>query len=541
MKQEFVEANMLVKMFISGANNLENHRDIVDRLNVFPVPDGDTGTNMSLTMNAAVEELNGLKEKTIANVGKTVSKGSLMGARGNSGVILSQLLRGFASAVEEKKVLDVFDFAHAMSKAAHMAYKAVIKPIEGTILTVAREAGEYALELVKEEISIVDFFEKLVERANESLENTPNLLDALKEANVVDSGGKGLVLIYEGMYGALVGNPIPRGENRYFETSEEMHFKKSEAVDIKYAYCTEFILKSKSIGSDQMRTLMEGMGDSMVAASDGDLIKVHIHTNEPGTVLQMALEHGELVKIKIENMRVQHESNILEAEAVVPVKAEKKKYYIVAVASGEGMASIFGDFGVDVVIEGGQTMNPSTSDFLNAIESANAENIIIFPNNKNIIMAANQAKEMSGENVIVIPTKNIPQAFSAMVEFDPDEDALENEKNMADAIGYVNVGQVTFSVRDTSLKGKDIKKGDIIGIVDGEIDVCAETVQYGAVNTAKSMIDDDTEIVSVFYGKDVSQEEANSLVSELEKEYEDIEFEVYYGGQPVYYYIISAE
>ncbi len=541
MKHEFVEANILIEMLISGSNNLENHRDVVDRLNVFPVPDGDTGTNMSLTMNAAVEKLHGLKEKTIANVGKTVSNGSLMGARGNSGVILSQILRGFASAVEGKKALDVFDFAQALSKAANMAYKAVIKPIEGTILTVAREVGEYALELVKEDISIADFFEKLVERANESLENTPNLLDALKEANVVDSGGKGLVLIYEGMYCALIRNPIPKGEHGYFEHSDKPHLKKGEATDIKYAYCTEFILKSKSISCEQMRVSIEGMGDSMVAASDEDLIKMHIHTNEPGTVLQMALEHGELVNVKIENMRVQNESHMLEEEKVMPVEVEKKKYSIVAVASGEGMASILGDLGVDVVIEGGQTMNPSTSDFLKAMESANAENIIIFPNNKNIIMAANQAKEMSDENVIVIPTKNIPQAFSAMVAFNPDGDAIENEKGMVEALEYVNVGQVTFAVRDTSLNGKDIKKGDIIGIVDGEIDVCAETVQYGAVNTAKSMIDDETEIVSVFYGKDVSREDANSLVSELEKEYEDVEFEVYYGGQPVYYYIISAE
>nr|WP_038268356.1 DAK2 domain-containing protein [Peptoclostridium litorale] len=532
---------MLIKMFISGANNLENHKDVVDRLNVFPVPDGDTGTNMSLTMNSAVEKLHGLKEESISNVGKTVSKGSLMGARGNSGVILSQLLRGFASAIEEKKTLDVYDFAQAMSKAAHMAYKAVIKPIEGTILTVAREAGEYALELVKEEISIEDFFNKFVGRANESLENTPNLLDALREANVVDSGGKGLVLIYEGMYNALVGSPVQRSGGRPLEPAEELQLEKTGAVDIKYAYCTEFILKSKSIVCDEMRMLMADMGDSMVAASDDDLIKMHIHTNEPGTVLQMALEHGELVKIKIENMRVQHENNIVEKESGKPAETEKKKYSVVAVASGEGMASILGDLGVDSIIEGGQTMNPSTSDFLQAINGASAENVIVFPNNKNIIMAANQAKEMSDENVIVIPTKNMPQAFAAMVAFNPDEYALENEKNMSEAIEHVKVGQVTFSVRDTSLNGKDIKKGDIIGIVQGEIDICADEVKAGAVETAKSMIDEDTEIVSVFYGEDVSEEDANKLIEDLEKEYEDVEFEIYYGGQPVYYYIISAE
>ncbi|KDR94041.1 hypothetical protein SAMN02745945_00721 [Peptoclostridium litorale DSM 5388] len=541
MKHEFVEAKMLIKMFISGANNLENHKDVVDRLNVFPVPDGDTGTNMSLTMNSAVEKLHGLKEESISNVGKTVSKGSLMGARGNSGVILSQLLRGFASAIEEKKTLDVYDFAQAMSKAAHMAYKAVIKPIEGTILTVAREAGEYALELVKEEISIEDFFNKFVGRANESLENTPNLLDALREANVVDSGGKGLVLIYEGMYNALVGSPVQRSGGRPLEPAEELQLEKTGAVDIKYAYCTEFILKSKSIVCDEMRMLMADMGDSMVAASDDDLIKMHIHTNEPGTVLQMALEHGELVKIKIENMRVQHENNIVEKESGKPAETEKKKYSVVAVASGEGMASILGDLGVDSIIEGGQTMNPSTSDFLQAINGASAENVIVFPNNKNIIMAANQAKEMSDENVIVIPTKNMPQAFAAMVAFNPDEYALENEKNMSEAIEHVKVGQVTFSVRDTSLNGKDIKKGDIIGIVQGEIDICADEVKAGAVETAKSMIDEDTEIVSVFYGEDVSEEDANKLIEDLEKEYEDVEFEIYYGGQPVYYYIISAE
>lgn len=536
MNQEFVDAKQLSEMIISGANNLENHRELIDKLNVFPVPDGDTGTNMSLTMNAAVEELISGNPLTMSEIARAISKGSLMGARGNSGVILSQLLRGFANSIEGKDSLNIFDFAQALNQAAQMAYKAVIKPVEGTILTVSRETGEQSLELLKTKTSILEFFENIVQKAQLSLENTPNLLATLKEANVVDAGGKGLVLIFEGMHKALAGRPVEKQREEHQNVEVELHLMQGE---IKFTYCTEFILKTDKIDSEGMLRLIEDKGDSIMSVGDEDLIKIHIHTNEPGYVLQRALEYGELISIKIENMRLQHENRILVEAA--EEKQDFKKYGIIAVAAGEGIASIFKDIGTDRIIEGGQTMNPSTNDFIEAIDKVDAEFIIVFPNNKNIIMAANQAKELSQKNVTVIPTQNIPQAFDAIIALNPDGDLQQNVDNMRSAIERVKVGDVTFSVRDTSIGGQVIKEGDIIGISQGELRSTGSDINSVAMEVLEAIVSEDDEIVSIFYGKDLSEEMANRLKQSAQKRFSNAEVEIYHGGQPVYYYIMSAE
>ncbi|AHM56756.1 hypothetical protein EAL2_c14610 [Peptoclostridium acidaminophilum DSM 3953] len=536
LNQEFVDAKQLSEMIISGANNLENHRELVDKLNVFPVPDGDTGTNMSLTMNAAVEELISGNPLTISEIARAISKGSLMGARGNSGVILSQLLRGFANSIEGKDSLNIFDFAQALNQAAQMAYKAVIKPVEGTILTVSRETGEQSLELLKTKTSILEFFENIVQKAQLSLENTPNLLATLKEANVVDAGGKGIVLIFEGMHKALAGRPVEKQMEEHQKVEVELHSMQGE---IKFTYCTEFILKTDKIDSEGMLRLIEDKGDSIMSVGDEDLIKIHIHTNEPGYLLQRALEYGELISIKIENMRLQHENRILGEAA--EEKQDFKKYGIIAVAAGEGIASIFKDIGTDRVIEGGQTMNPSTNDFIEAIDKVDAEFIIVFPNNKNIIMAANQAKELSQKNVTVIPTQNIPQAFDAIIALNPDGDLQQNVDNMRNAIESVKVGDVTFSVRDTSIGGQAIKEGDIIGISQGELRSTGSDINSVAMEVLEAIVSEDDEIVSIFYGKDLSEEMANRLKQSAQKRFSNAEVEIYHGGQPVYYYIMSAE
>lgn len=542
---EYIKAKAFREMFVSGANNLQNSKDLVDKLNVFPVPDGDTGTNMSLTISYAMKELEKVGEDDITKIAKALSKGSLMGARGNSGVILSQIIRGIGKSVEGKEKLSTVDLAKALKGGSDTAYKAVIKPVEGTILTVIRETAEYAVKLAKRENNIEKFLGKVVREANVSLENTPNLLKNLKDAGVVDSGGKGLTLILEGFYLAIVGKAVvpATAEKAELKNVSLSSADNTSTEDIKFGYCTEFILESDKIDDAGIRDIMLGYGDSLAVVGDEGVIKVHVHTNEPGNVLQEALKYGQLLTIKIENMRMQHE-NILEgvaenAEYEEPV--EEKEFAFISTSMGDGLASIFKDFGVDHVIEGGQTMNPSTEDFMKAIDKIHAKNIFILPNNSNIIMAANQAKELSDKNIIVIPTKNIPQAVSALVGFNPEATAEENEANMVEALSYVKSGQVTFAVRDTVMNGIEIREGNIIGIAEKEMIAAGDEVDEVAKKLVEKLVDEDSAIITLFYGEDVTEEQAEELRGELEEKFEDIDVELYYGGQPLYYYLISVE
>ncbi len=529
-------------MFVSGANNLQNNKDLVDKLNVFPVPDGDTGTNMSLTISYAIKELSKVENDDITNVGKALSKGSLMGARGNSGVILSQIIRGIAKSVEGKETLNVVDLANALKNGSDTAYKAVIKPIEGTILTVVRESGEYALQIAKEDIDMIEFLELVVAKANESLNKTPELLKALKEAGVVDSGGKGLVLIYEGMLSSLKGNDIESVEGG---TSSDVDVNVEQNIsteDIKFQYCTEFILESNKVDDLTIRERFMKYGDSLAVVGDEGVIKVHVHTNDPGLAIQEALSYGQLLTIKIENMKLQHENKVLnETAQTKEVPVEEKEYGFIATSMGEGLAQIFKDFGVDYIIEGGQTMNPSTEDFMKAIESLNAKNIIILPNNSNIIMAANQAKELSDKNIVVIPTKNVSQAFATLVTFDADSSIEENKASMMEALSSVKSGQVTYAVRDTVINDVEVKEGNIIGIAEGKLLSAGDKVDEITTDLVEKLVDEDSAIITLFYGEDTSKEEAEALRDALEEKFEDIDVELHYGGQPLYYYLISVE
>ena len=529
-------------MFVSGANNLQNNKDLVDKLNVFPVPDGDTGTNMSLTISYAIKELSKVENDDITNVGKALSKGSLMGARGNSGVILSKIIRGIAKSVEGKETLNVVDLANALKNGSDTAYKAVIKPIEGTILTVVRESGEYALQIAKEDMDMIEFLELVVAKANESLNKTPELLKALKEAGVVDSGGKGLVLIYEGMLSSLKGNDIESVEGGASSNVEVNVEQNISTEDIKFQYCTEFILESNKVDDLTIRERFMKYGDSLAVVGDEGVIKVHVHTNDPGLAIQEALSYGQLLTIKIENMKLQHENKVLnETAQTKEVPVEEKEYGFIATSMGEGLAQIFKDFGVDYIIEGGQTMNPSTEDFMKAIESLNAKNIIILPNNSNIIMAANQAKELSDKNIVVIPTKNVSQAFATLVTFDADSSIEENEASMMEALSSVKSGQVTYAVRDTVINDVEVKEGNIIGIAEGKLLSAGDKVDEITTDLVEKLVDEDSAIITLFYGEDTSKEEAEALRDALEEKFEDIDVELHYGGQPLYYYLISVE
>ena len=529
-------------MFVSGANNLQNNKDLVDKLNVFPVPDGDTGTNMSLTISYAIKELAKVQNDNVTDIGKALSKGSLMGARGNSGVILSQIIRGIAKSVEGKENLNVIDLANAFKNGSDTAYKAVIKPIEGTILTVVRESGEYAENIAQEDIDMIEFLELVVEKANESLNKTPELLKALKEAGVVDSGGKGLVLIYEGMLSSLKGNNIELVEGGISSDTNVSVEQNISTEDIKYQYCTEFILETNKVDDLTVRERFMKYGDSLAVVGDEGVIKVHVHTNDPGLAIQEALSYGQLLTIKVENMKLQHENKVLkEAAQTEEVHVEEKEYGFIATSMGDGLAQIFRDFEVDHIIEGGQTMNPSTEDFMKAIEKLNAKNIIILPNNSNIIMAANQAKELSDKNIVVIPTKNVPQAFAALVTFDGDADIAENEANMMEALSTVKSGQVTYAVRDTVINDVEVKEGNIIGIAEGKLLSAGDKVDEITTDLIEKLVDEDSAIITLFYGEDTSKEDAQALRDALEENFEDVDVELHYGGQPLYYYLISVE
>ena len=540
-----IKGTDLKKMFISGANNLQNHKELVDKLNVFPVPDGDTGTNMSLTISYAIKELLKSEVDDITNIGKVLSKGFLMGARGNSGVILSQIVRGFAKSIEGKETLNTVDLADALKLGSDTAYKAVIKPIEGTILTVVRESAEYAQKIAKKEDDVVRFFELVIGEANQSLKRTPELLKSLKEAGVVDSGGKGLILIYEGMYNALKNNPIELKDSSLTAEPTTNQLSNVNSQDIEFGYCTEFILETDKVDDTHIRDIMLKYGDSLAVVGDDGIIKVHVHTNDPGLAIQEALKFGQLLTIKIENMRFQHENTLLEKgsnnEEVATLSEEEKEYGFIATSMGEGLAEIFKGFGVDYVIEGGQTMNPSTEDFLKAINSINARNIFIFPNNSNVIMAAHQAKDISDKNIIVIPTKNTPQAFSALVNFNSEDTVKENEEVFNSSLEAVKCGQVTYAVRNTTMNGIDVKEDDIIALSKGTLISSGDSVNNVTCKLVEELVDDETSIVTLYYGDMINEEDANTLLSEIQAKFDDIDIELYYGGQPVYHYLVSVE
>ncbi len=536
-----ITGSMLKEMIISGAHALEKNKDIVDDLNVFPVPDGDTGTNMSLTMQSAVKEVQAVKNDDIEEIVEAAANGSLMGARGNSGVILSQLLRGFAKGVKGKETLNTEDLANALKLGSDTAYKAVMKPVEGTILTVARESAEYAVKIAKKETDIEEFLEKVIYQGENTLKRTPDMLAVLKEAGVVDSGGKGLIYIYLGILGALKGE-IPSSEDfnimqKSVEHVHEMNVKDMHVSgDIEFAYCTEFIINTEGADPEAFRDKIQHQGDSMLVVGNENLIKVHLHTNNPGEVMEEAMVLGELSDIKIDNMRVQFKDK---HPAKVPEK--EKDFGFITVSIGEGIEKIFKDFNVDYVIKGGQTMNPSTEDFMKAIEEINAKNIYILPNNSNIIMAANQAKDLATKNVMVIPTKTIPQGITAMIGFNPSNSPEENLQEMTAIMEDIETGQVTYAVRDTVVNDKKIKKGNILGIGNGKIEAVGRNVEKVSLELLENIVSEDHEIITMFYGEDIDEKSATKLQGKIEKKYPDCEVEVYYGGQPLYYYLFSVE
>ena len=543
-----IEVNTLTKMFLAGAKNLEAKKEWINELNVFPVPDGDTGTNMTLTIMSAASEVNNLSERTMETVAKAISSGSLRGARGNSGVILSQLLRGFTKGIKDYDTLDVMTISNAFQKAVETAYKAVMKPKEGTILTVARGAADKAAELALEEEDLDVFFSGIIEEAERVLATTPELLPVLKEAGVVDSGGQGLVEVLKGAYDAYLGKEV----DYTFEAPKSAPVKISAETEaeIKFGYCTEFIivLDKKFEHKDEMefKAFLESIGDSIVCVADDDIVKIHVHTNHPGQAIEKALTYGSLSRLKIDNMREEHEEKLIKDASKIAAqqKAEepRKEMGFISVSIGEGIGEIFKGLGVDYLIEGGQTMNPSTEDMLNAIDKVNAEHIFILPNNKNIILAANQAKALcEDKDIIVIPTKTVPQGITAMINFMPDSSAEENEARMTEELANVKTGQVTYAVRDTHIDDKEIKEGNIMGIGDHAILAVGEDVEQTTLDMFKELIDEDSELISIYYGEDVKKEDAEELGEKLSDLYPDCDIEVHFGGQPIYYYVVSVE
>ncbi|MDF2546830.1 MAG: dihydroxyacetone kinase [Anaerosolibacter sp.] len=538
MKAKYIDGVQLRKMIIQGKNSLEANKSTVDSLNVFPVPDGDTGTNMSLTMAAAAREVQSAKGESVEDIAEAAANGSLMGARGNSGVILSQLFRGFAKGCKGKEKLSITDLAMAFKGASDTAYKAVMKPIEGTILTVAREIGEKAVEISKREESIESFLETIIVHAERVLDKTPDMLKVLKQAGVVDAGGKGLIFIIKGFYEALTDRETVVESVEVVQSI--LHDTNMENEEITFGYCTEFIIKGKNIHIDQFKASIGDYGDCMLVVGDENIAKVHIHTNNPGVVIEKGLKLGELINIKIDNMRHQHQNRIFESEASQEPK-DLKEYGMIAVTMGKGLTDIFKDLNVDEIITGGQTMNPSTEDIKNAIDRIDAKNIFVFPNNSNIIMAANQAKELSDKNIIVIPTKTVPQGIAAVLAFNADESSESNAELMLRAIKNVTTGQVTYSVRDTQFNDIEIKKDDILGMQDGDIKQVGVDVDEVSYLLLKNMISEDTEMITIFYGEDISIEKAQVLADKIAELRNDIDIEVYFGGQPLYYYIFSIE
>lgn len=548
MKYQTINGHDFYNMVVNGSNRLLEESEYVNALNVFPVPDGDTGTNMSATFKAAVKEIEGLNSSSIGETSKKLAKGALMGARGNSGVILSQILRGISKGLEGKESVDAVELAIAFKEGSAAAYKAVMRPTEGTILSVIRAAAEAAIETDKKDI--VELMDVIVTEAKVMLDKTPELLPALKKAKVVDSGGMGLYIILNGMYDALK-NDI-KAEIKDIKPSEAkmQGAQGTEDIDIKFGYCTEFIILADARKAEKFRDDIIPMGDSQVVVGYEDVIKVHIHTNDPGAVLAKAVQLGELSKIKIDNMREEHREVLLSkeeyklkdqnVEAAVEVE-EAKKYAFVAVAMGDGITNIFKDLGVDYVIEGGQTMNPSTQDIMECIANLNAENIFVLPNNKNIIMSANQAAEISDKNVIVIPTTSIPQGITCVTMFNPENEVAENEEALKEAMEMVKTGSVTYAVRDTEMDGIEIKEGNMLGLVEGKIKKVGENHCKVAEEVLEEMIDEDSELITIFYGSDISEEEAESFTEKLEEKYPDLDVQCYEGAQPLYYFLLAVE
>ncbi len=556
-----INSSQLAKMFLAGAKTLDAKKEWINELNVFPVPDGDTGTNMTMTIMSAAREVSGLGENPeMKELAKAISSGSLRGARGNSGVILSQLFRGFCKIVREYDEIDVCVLCDAMQKAVETAYKAVMKPKEGTILTVAKGAADKALELVNETDDLVYFLDEVIKHADYVLSQTPEMLPVLKQAGVVDSGGQGLMQVLKGAYDLLLGKEVdyaieaPTGGSEFVKISAETE------AEIKFGYCTEFIIVLNKPMTDkeelEYKAYLESIGDSIVVVADDEITKTHVHTNDPGLAIQKALTFGSLSKIKIDNMREEHQEKLIKeaekvaeqqkAEALAAAEAKKdeprKEMGFVAVSIGEGMNEIFRGLGVDYIIEGGQTMNPSTEDMLTAIDNVNADHVFILPNNSNIIMAANQAAALvEDKEIIVIPTKTVPQGITAVINYLSDVSAEDNKETMVEAISTVKTGQVTYAVRDTEIDGFEIKENDYMGIGDKSILAVGTDMNTVTIEMLEKMIDEDSEMVSIYFGSDSSEEDAAVIASAIEEKYPDVDVEVNDGGQPIYYYVISVE
>ena len=558
MEVSTINAAVFAKMFLAGAKNLEAKKEWINELNVFPVPDGDTGTNMSMTIMSAAKAVSELENPTMKELAKAISSGSLRGARGNSGVILSQLFRGFTKVIAEYDELDVVILTEAMQKAVETAYKAVMKPKEGTILTVAKGAANKALELCDDTDDIVFFVDEVIKEADHVLSKTPDMLPVLKQAGVVDSGGQGLVQVLKGGYDSLIGKEIDYSIEGSAASAGVMKITAETEADIKFGYCTEFIIVLNQPLTEKQeheyKGFLESIGDSIVVVADDEIVKTHVHTNDPGLALQEALKHGSLSKIKIDNMREEHQEKLIkDAEKLAKEQKEeetkeekteepRKEMGFISVSIGAGVNEIFNGLGVDYIIEGGQTMNPSTEDMLNAIDHVNADNIFILPNNKNIVLAANQAASLvEDKKIIVIPTKTIPQGITALINFIPDQPAEENAERMTEELENVKTGQVTYAVRDTVIDDKEIKQGDYMGIGDKSILAVGKDIKSTTEDMVAEMIDEESAIICIYYGEEVTEEDANALGAALEEKYPEVEVEIHFGGQPIYYYVISVE
>lgn len=560
MEINVIDAQMLQKMFIAGAKNLEAKKEWINELNVFPVPDGDTGTNMTLTIMSAANEVGAIADPTMETVAKAISTGSLRGARGNSGVILSQLFRGFTREIKKYDEINVEILSKACVRAVETAYKAVMKPKEGTILTVAKGMSDKACEMLGQSDDLTVVIDEIIKQGEYVLSQTPEMLPVLKQAGVVDSGGQGLMVVLQGAYDAFLGKEVDytlENVSKASSTSVSTDDLPMDEADIKFGYCTEFIINLDKPMDDKEEKLfkdfLESIGDSIVLVADDEIVKVHVHTNQPGEAFTRALTYGSLSRMKIDNMREEHHERLIknaekmaekqkQEEAEAKKNEPKKKYGFIAVSVGEGLDEIFKGLNVDYIISGGQTMNPSTEDILNAVDEVNAENIFVLPNNKNIILAANQAESLvEDKNLIVIPSKTIPQGISAMIGFVDDCSPEENKEAMIDSMSYVKTGEVTYAVRDTVIDDKEIREGNIMGIGDEGMLAVGDDIVATTVDMIKEMQDEDSEIVSVYFGEGITKEDADVLASKITEELPDLEVEVYPGGQPVYYYIVSVE
>nr|WP_276554548.1 DAK2 domain-containing protein [Dorea amylophila] len=547
-------------MFLAGAQNIEAKKDYINELNVFPVPDGDTGTNMSMTIMSAAKEVTALNNPKMKDLAKAISSGSLRGARGNSGVILSQLLRGFTKAIKEEKEIDVLALAAACQRARDTAYKAVMKPKEGTILTVASGIATKAAEMAEETDDLEVFIPAVIEYAEEVLNKTPEMLPVLKEAGVVDSGGQGLLEVIKGGYDAFLGKEIDYSSIKPSTSVTVNKVNAEDTADIKFGYCTEFIILTEKEFTEEdeheFKKFLSSIGDSIVCVADDDVVKIHVHTNDPGLAIQKALTYGQLSKMKIDNMREEHQEKLIrDAEKLAEEQAKEEAAYeekktaeprkamgFITVSIGAGMNEIFKELGADYIIEGGQTMNPSTEDMLNAIDQVNADTVFIFPNNKNIILAANQAKSLvEDKEIIVIPTKTVPQGITAIINFMPDADVKTNEEAMLEEIKNVKTGQMTYAVRDTHIDDKEIHEGDIMGIGDSGILAVGKDLEETTKELIANLVDEDSELISIYYGEEVSEEEAEKFAGEIEELYPDVDVDIQFGGQPIYYYVLAVE